>query len=507
MGNSKDEQEHNNNQPRNDKENNPFVAFRRFADEQINSIFDKLAEPFHGDLWKNDEAWKDAQREAWKRFESSYERATNPERRQTERRSKDDPIHDAPVPRYRSLEAQTNEERERHSNPGLFERTMTALGKTSKDEEFTRATATSSETDAEQERRRCGRWPRTRSVVVTPLGTDTTGKDDDVDRRHGQGQFGPFGWSWSWGPWNIETRHQSEDPGDRDAQTHTNTFGPWEFGPIRVGPMTTSATFPKDLEQQVKSFVDEHESRIRQALAEQKVVDIRSPETSAEVEEARSACFDYNPILLSLGDATRDKLDWCSAFEDLMAAEVGQELRGSVRQKAPPGLMHQLGFLHRMQARQLIDQQAPWHQGIFYMGPQAFAGFAGPPRSPKVWEVEDKPESERGPESELDFYERQEEAARAQAQAWSPPQDEHSKSELVSRISSVERVVMPDGAIKTKRTLRRRYADGSEDTEDSTEETPPPKRPVEDSSASSALATNSEQSNAVPSQNKASWFW
>lgn len=73
-----------------DQELNPFVAFRRFADDQIAAVFQVLSD-LPAALNDLRERIDDAEAAALRSFEKSYERATNPERRQTETRDHGDP--------------------------------------------------------------------------------------------------------------------------------------------------------------------------------------------------------------------------------------------------------------------------------------------------------------------------------------------------------------------------------------------------------------------------------
>lgn len=85
----------------NGDEPNPFVAFRRFADEQIGAALNALGEA-NTDIWKRLEDAEGDARKAWKRFNDSYERATNPERRQTEVRTEEKAVLPVVAPMERA---------------------------------------------------------------------------------------------------------------------------------------------------------------------------------------------------------------------------------------------------------------------------------------------------------------------------------------------------------------------------------------------------------------------
>lgn len=74
-----------------DHETNPFVNFRRFADDSIATVFETLRYPWvHFRDTNLDRSFQERQNAIWERFERSFERSMNPERRQLDRMDSED---------------------------------------------------------------------------------------------------------------------------------------------------------------------------------------------------------------------------------------------------------------------------------------------------------------------------------------------------------------------------------------------------------------------------------
>ncbi|KAF2402990.1 hypothetical protein EJ06DRAFT_527952 [Trichodelitschia bisporula] len=92
------------------------------------------------------------------------------------------------------------------------------------------------------------------------------------------------------------------------------------------------------------------------------------------------------------------------------------------------------------------------------------------------WNSGSKESQDSGPESELDMYERAGVAPspeRGVARPAAAPTDAAiAKSKILSTLTNTERYTAPDGSITTKTTLKRRFADGTEETSETVEMTP-----------------------------------
>ena len=125
------------------EERNPFVAFRHFIDDQFRALPESFTLP---DLEKQLSAAYDQQqqaaietrnqlhdlkKEALAKFERNYERATNPERRQSKPRTPEAP----PLP----AKTVPHDSASKESRPSIFGKMLGYLGKTSPAEEAARA--------------------------------------------------------------------------------------------------------------------------------------------------------------------------------------------------------------------------------------------------------------------------------------------------------------------------------------------------------------------------------
>ena len=499
---------------------NPFVAFRRYTDAQIASIFNSLYDPFRQD--PHDSERRKAQEDLWKRFERSYDRATSPTRTQTERDSDDTPPARSAKPRElpgfgRELEDRTGpyspsevrrRELARHQE-GLLSHMLGFFGKTSTEEESARSVghdwaimqnqeAKKSHEHAEEIGKRIDRCPWVqeqgreeeraqvidRGVNACPYAREALQEDDERET--------PYGLSWSWGPWGYEmgSRRQhlqdSEEDSEGGRRTEQHTFGPWSFGPFHIGSMSMSASLPRDMEAEFQRAF-EHMQQKRQEI----VAESRQRLGIADVQQAEGEESDkYAPPELMRREGFRNHLNWRQAFEDLMASETGEPMLGGTPWSSPANESDD-SWRARLQDRGLCDPEDAWHRRMLGLEQH-------PHRKPQT--------SQEAPHTELELYDRLAPRPATVDDRIVQP----SRPDILSTVTTVESVINPDGSTTVKRTLKRQFADGRVEKEESNESTPA-RVPQVAGAAPKAIEspvkpTMAEQLKGEK-EKKGSWFW
>lgn len=455
----------------NDAETNPFVAFRRFADQQISSMFQGFPQPLRDSASSIDKSFEEAQRDLWRRFESTYERATNPERRQTESRGSEDPVN----PRQQ-LGLASSDDKERPSVQD-YVRSLFGGG-TTQDEKTPQhgSTATQRSASAEEE---------DHSVLFQCPGFSLSVDPSDCDL----GSSDMFQVASEMAK-QIHQELDKESPASRAAsglpQPHPH------------------AADDRDSERHVHHGsifqADEDEHREGSLLA------LQSP---------------YSPLRLEHEGRIRRRIDWRAAFEDLLCAErgepqMGEYYNGYLQPQARGSWLMQLLL------RGHLDFSNPWHQELFGFDPPYRPGDTPQSLSTKL-------------DTELGIYDlfsgpfgqgvpwrsqyRSDDRVAKQYPTGPPDAEAQSRPRIMSTTTSTHSSVLPDGSTETRRVLKKRFADGREEIEDSTESTPASQslhQPWDSpSSTLRRLVSPAEHDDASAASDSAgkrerrrnSWFW
>ena len=457
-----------------DFDRNPFVAFRRFADKKISSIFNGLGDPFEH-MSKFDESFEEAQKEMWKRFEASYERATNPERRQIDTRGPQNPVHSSVSPDLKeSHPPDENSPRTNDYRPSPMESFLGVFGKTSAAQEQERA-------------RRHAERRRPATSVVNDKG-DTEGGHDPVE---GLG-FCPF---WP-----------SEQENDANGMPH------WPF------------TMADKVEDRVSEILAEIDKDMVERETERARREMASRHSSSD-DRILSFQSSYSPLHLEHEGPLRRQVDWRAAFEDLLCAERGEPMVGEYYNgyllPQPRG-----SWLMNMLLRGHISMSNRWHQELFGFEPPCSFGETPESLAAKLdteLDVYDLFPHSFGQGAFVDDEETTPHAPTSQQRpqgttAFQLPIEAPEKLQILSTLTSTEHVRLADGSTTTRRVLKRRFSDGREESEESTENIPASQQPKslwENPSAVLRRLAPSDaesESNAIQNGNadherKKNWFW
>ncbi|KAL9085649.1 MAG: hypothetical protein Q9159_004587 [Coniocarpon cinnabarinum] len=585
--------------PNDPRDPNPFVAFRRYADTQFAHMFNSLADPFRQGFPRDDAQWRQAQEDLWRKFERSYERSTNPNRTQTERdtysqpspadtkkdadglpsfgREIEDPLQPTDGP-FAPEHVHRREMKKRNAN--ILGKLLTALGKTTLEEESIRLLGQQLQRDELEEReraeeigrrmdrcpgvqamyreaeeqeqreeigrrmdpcpgvqamyaeaeeneraeeigRRMDKCPGVQQMYAEQEATDEANRRIDrcpwvqqQERQQGNQQDDerttPYGMSWSWGPWGCEmgsrrTRLSSSDD-DKDApdvRVEEHTFGPWTIGPIHVGPMSMSTSFPRDYQAEVQKHLEEIEKRRDEYFGRMMQMDPRPRATRSSSSGEANTDTDndsrYAPTELMKRDGFRGHLNWRQAFEDLMAVETGDVMLGGTPWSATETESDE-SWRARLTDRGLYSASDAWQRRMVGLHQASSETDQSVQRT------------QEGPHSELELYD-----AMTQRQSSAFPHEEErqmhpAKPSILSTVTSVETVQNPDGSTTTKRSTKRRFADGRVEKEEEREETPAVRTPQspsvrrlgeQEEKRAPRIAERAEKQG----KEKGSWFW
>lgn len=199
----------------------------------------------------------------------------------------------------------------------------------------------------------------------------------------------------------------------------------------------------------------------------------------------------YSPINLEEQQALQDRgIDWCEAFEDLLAAQKGQEMPSDSSHR-PSGsstesVRGMMGMLTGESYESVKERQealrAKIAEEIKEMPNLRFLmSDPSDTRQPESDAAEDEHEgnAERDDEeeeefTELDLYDRflgreQQSAAQATARSFahlqhdsSPTETDGKKPNILSTLTTTERTTLQDGTVHTKTVLKKRFSDGRE---------------------------------------------
>ena len=230
---------------------------------------------------------------------------------------------------------------------------------------------------------------------------------------------------------------------------------------------------------------------------------------------------------------------WRQAFGDLMDATEGKRMTSSVRNlNSGEWMAHYLPQWGQMVEQRLRGQHPLTSLfGDFGSPADAFEelralrhAFADQARAMASGRDDfgDRNEEDKETLTELDMYERMLNLgnegsceSRNQHVAPAPPSStDYERSEparatqtssLISTLTTTERITMPDGSVRTKKVLKKRFADGSEESNESEELQAPQNSRRKDflENAWNRQASKEEQQDRPKSneKKKGGWFW
>ncbi|MCJ1328950.1 hypothetical protein MMC10_005627 [Thelotrema lepadinum] len=227
---------------------------------------------------------------------------------------------------------------------------------------------------------------------------------------------------------------------------------------------------------------------------------------------------------------------WRQAFGDLMDATEGKRMASTTRDfNKAEWVAHYVPIW----AKAVEEKAATYHPLSAVLSelsgatdPLEQLQFLQSTLADNFWmnddDLDDEEEGEYDVETELDMYERMlglghndtaESRSSAARPAPSSPREPASPvspsseptTSVISTLTTTERVTMPDGSVRTKRVLKKRFADGREESNES-EEVKQPQSKVSNQSPEDAwnrqTPLKEEQTRSEPEERKkGGWFW
>lgn len=454
---------------------NPFISFRRYADEQVNSLMKMFGVPSH---WRDDDN-SDWRNQRW----GCHRRRWNREDRQER-------VNQIPtVPNMQGDESNHNDDGE------SFFKMLKEMDKVARDwtREWDEA-AKEWRSSAEEE------WGRFLEGNASPSDTEalTTrpshGEKNDAG-KHDKAQT--YVWSWSWPPSGADEKQRAVAM--RDAEQHLERR--W-------------ADLERVFEEKEKSiekgdfgawawhfgWPDSHQET-KQADANTIVPEPIQPFDKNMFDWLNSSS--RSPLKLeSLNFILAARVNWRDAYEDLLRTEKGlplmsnNDLGQSAEMEKQQWAQERLGRLRGLREQQRREQVQP------------------PIEHKEVNQIEATPalQANEDPQTELDMYEQ----LLSPGAKFSPVSTEavptSSPSSILSTLTTTERSVAPDGTVTTKVVLKKRFADGREENSESVHTA---SARMENASALHQLQVKPERPSvldAVKSQEQGKpgnrgWFW
>lgn len=220
----------------------------------------------------------------------------------------------------------------------------------------------------------------------------------------------------------------------------------------------------------------------------------------------------YSPLNLEECDPY---VNWRGAFEELLQIQAGEDVGtpGATSDRNPdPG-----EWLQELRRRKLLREQQMLPSTILdIIARPLFGGLF--PDQPTA-EQEYKREDDTNAGSELDHYETflgslgkiAATASEDMRETAVQSRDERHEGlpSIISTMTTTERRVLPDGTVTTKKVLKKRFADGTEETEETTNTTHGTRKPLEleQSRPQSTLNSSKPESAIAEEAKKKSWFW
>lgn len=238
---------------------------------------------------------------------------------------------------------------------------------------------------------------------------------------------------------------------------------------------------------------------------------------------------------------------WRQAFEDLMDETQGRSMPPNTRPRLTESLDR-----HEW-ARQLLQKWAHDYSERGYGKPLEFPAFGGFGFGQTIhdevralqtereqmlellaaarrdgFEKDESNEGDQEGVTELDVYERMlglespDSDKTANTTPTSPPDEseppaysqatqERKLPSIIGTLTTVERVTLPDGSVRTKRVLKKRFADGREESNESEEvelpESQRPKTTMDSTQQSSSPKAEQGLSSSREEKKRGGWFW
>lgn len=213
----------------------------------------------------------------------------------------------------------------------------------------------------------------------------------------------------------------------------------------------------------------------------------------------------YSPHRLEHDEMMQQKgARWRLAFEDLLAAQEGTN--DFKKQDTPTPWKPITTWIEELQKRGLASRSVD-PRDVLEDDTSAEEAFNSSRQESRAEASQHQPQGDQQKSSitELDLYEQFLGGKRVTERR----QDrvEANKSTVTSTLTTTERRRLPDGTVTTKTVLKKRFADGSEESEEKTDTTHVP-RTQQQSQRAKPVRRQEEQ--AAPEQkkkDKTSWFW
>ena len=434
-------------------EDNPFIAFRRFADSQVSSLLNTVFSlPAtinnaraarhqclfgHADRAKCDELLQTEQRTS-QLLRESYELARDGDLHSALKRSQE----------VVKLERQADELRE-----SILEGSSERL-----------------------------------DVENQSVPTDTpTYLIEKVANHKGQ----QWGWSWDWGfprPFDEGEDTRKERMNDRADRCRR-----WQSRHETSTPTHTESIVEEWVKPWFDSLKQYEEEIVPKELATYRAIPISPsylPQNLEEDEQLKHA-----------------NVQWRDAFEDLMRIsrglpsappeQPGQSKRASFDEV--PRLP--FSFLNHPDRDLWEAEKAPEEPSYEYS--HDHEDQHDEPPSPKVKQGKWSCEAQE-PETELDAYER---LLRKHAPKLEDPVNKADRPSILSTLTTTERTITPDGTITTKVTLKKRFNDGREEISETVQTQRGQGEQNQDQWNASQHEHPAAQEPSKGSERKGGWFW
>ncbi|KAF2648136.1 hypothetical protein K491DRAFT_613332 [Lophiostoma macrostomum CBS 122681] len=326
-----------------------------------------------------------------------------------------------------------------------------------------------------------------------------------------------WGWSWDWGfprPFDAADHHPRDDPRDR-MQAMTELYDRWKrhrglmrriFEDTRRDePSTNAAEYDQEGDNQSKGWASPFYMWKRsQNPTCRRIIHPRNP---------------YSPHALEEDETLKQSgIQWRDAFEDLTRVTEGkplipEERLGHSRHQPYRTWARRLGgreesAKHHCEGKDEYPKKAPLQSGGSSEEPSYEYGHDhedqhDDPPTPRP----DKAGFTDGmPAMDLEAYER------LLGPVSAPGHTSEASASILSTLTTTERTIAPDGTVTTKVVLKKRFADGREESSETlhTQRGQGVNGPV---AISDQMSNNKDRTLAEPENlrksagNKKGWFW
>ena len=171
-----------------------------------------------------------------------------------------------------------------------------------------------------------------------------------------------------------------------------------------------------------------------------------------------------SPLVLELHRDIGEKIPWREAFEDLLLASHGRELplreRGRRAEESSTDWISRMTLCHSWSAKPAWDHL--FDEATARLLDLVDMSVFGPSECPR---------QKDGPETELDYYLRSEHSDSLPSGSslptpTSPSTDDPCRPSVLSTLTTTERTTDPDGTVRTRVVLKKRFSDGTEENKE-----------------------------------------